>query len=223
MYFAAIVIGFIGSMHCFGMCGPLAMLIHGRSNTRLLTNRLLYNTGRISTYVILGALAGAIGEVVNVGGIQNVLSIAAGLLILFALIFPRWSTRLSPPIALLVGKVKLAIGKQIGNPSPTSAYMSGVFNGFLPCGMVYMALALAVLQGSWIKGVAFMFLFGLGTLPALLAAAYMGTYLKRIIPSWKKIQTVFLVLLASLMIGRGLWVDSDHHLISKDQAVECKN
>ena len=223
MLITALIIGFAGSLHCVGMCSPLAMLIGGPDKQKILLNRLLYNSGRVITYSFLGLLMGLIGEVVSFTGLQNVLSIGLGVFIILVLLFPRIEASLSPAVNAFLYRVKSGIGNRIRKSTPSSSFVTGLLNGLLPCGMVYMALALALIQNSLWTSIGFMAFFGLGTFPALLASVYFAHVIKKIIPvSWRRIQVTFFVLLAILMIGRGFQSDFGTHKVGADGITQCK-
>ncbi|MBL7856783.1 MAG: sulfite exporter TauE/SafE family protein [Cyclobacteriaceae bacterium] len=225
MLITALIIGFAGSLHCVGMCSPLAMLISGANKQRILINQLLYNAGRVITYSILGLFMGLIGVVVSFSGLQSMLSIGLGIFIILVVLFPRIEASLSPSLNLFLYRIKSGIGNRIKKSTCSSSVVTGILNGLLPCGMVYMALALAVIQDGLWSSVGFMTMFGLGTFPALLAAVYFASIIRKLIPvSWRRIQVTFFVLLAILMIGRGFQTDfSTHsHPVTVDGITECK-
>jgi len=205
-----LALGFLGSLHCVGMCGPIALALPGQQGSRLrvVAGRALYNGGRVITYGILGVAAGLIGEVVNFAEVQQVVSIAAGILILIVVLAP---TKLAHKIfpADAVGKLWAKIGRRTGglfrSQSLGALGLIGLLNGFLPCGLVYVALAGAVATGTLAGGSLFMILFGIGTVPIMIATAMLGplmgiklrTMLRRAVP-------VMATVLALLLIMRGL-------------------
>lgn len=219
MAVAAFIMGFVGSLHCVGMCGPLAMLIRGRGNA--IVNRLAYNSGRILTYACMGIVVGFAGEMVALQGWQQVLSIAAGMTILIIVIFPKVERYLSPPTGRLIANLKARLTEFISQPRLSAAFTTGVLNGFLPCGMVYTALVLASAQGSRWDGLLLMIFFGLGTVPALLAVAFSTEAMRRLTPSWRRIQVGLFVVVAALMIGRGFLGGHGLHFGHSD-VTECE-
>jgi uncharacterized protein len=211
MYLATFLLGLTGSLHCVGMCGPIAMMVNGSGNTGLLANRLLYNLGRTFTYVVMGIVVGLLGKIVQWGDLQGKVSIGVGILILLALMIPKIQTLFLPSISAVVVKLKHAFAVHLRSTRSSSAVLTGVLNGFLPCGLVYAGLAIALVQQTPVESGMVMMLFGLGTLPALLAAAYSWGAIKKIIPwSFQRIQTVMLIVVAVLMIWRGL--NAETHL-----------
>jgi len=206
----AFVVGLAGSLHCIGMCGPIAIALPFRDigRLRLLLGRVAYNVGRIITYSVLGLGAGLIGQTVNVSGYQQVLSIVLGALILLAVILPSRFGALITGAKLharLFEPFKRLWARLFGRDSVRALFVVGLLNGFLPCGLVYVALAGAVTTGSLYGGAVYMAVFGLGTFPVMFAMSLVGrllgtgfkTKLHRLVP-------VGAVVLAALFILRGL-------------------
>ena len=171
----AFLLGLVGSAHCAGMCGPLALALPPTGNTRLLflTGRVAYNFGRIATYALLGALFGLLGESLALAGFQRWLSLVAGSVILLGLVLsPRLIAGV--PLARSVGWLKTVLGKLLQRRAVSSLFGIGLLNGLLPCGLVYAACAGATASGSLITGIETMILFGLGTLPMMLVFSIVG-------------------------------------------------
>lgn len=206
IFWTAVVLGFMGSFHCVGMCGPIAMAV-GNSSQKFLTNKILYNIGRSITYALLGLIVGVIGFTFSLAGIQQAFSIFIGLMIILIAVSVKGSERwvsisfLATPVRWI--KSRLAFFLKRGGA--TAFFATGLVNGLLPCGMVYLALVAALgLQNPWM-GAAYMFFFGLGTIPLLLALMFSG----KLIPlkSRLKIQKVMPlvgVLVGLIFIFRGL-------------------
>ncbi len=170
MVWSGFLLGLLGSLHCVGMCGPLAMALPDPavSNTRFVFGRLLYNLGRAVTYAMMGLIFGLIGYGLHLTGIQQIVSIAIGVLILINAIpaFARINSHWQKPV---VSKLKAILAPMFQKTAASGLFIIGLLNGLLPCGFVYMGIAGAILTGSAIKGASFMFLFGLGTLPMMMA------------------------------------------------------
>ncbi|MBX2963858.1 MAG: sulfite exporter TauE/SafE family protein [Cyclobacteriaceae bacterium] len=208
MYVAALLLGFTGSLHCVGMCGPIASMIQGHAARNTIINRALYNLGRTTTYVFMGVIVGALGKIVQWGGIQGKVSIAVGVVILLILLLPKVQSIFLPGLSRFVLKLKGAFATHLTAKRPLSSWLTGVFNGFLPCGLVYGALAIALIQATPIESALVMFLFGLGTIPALLTVAFSWQAVRRMIPwSFQRIQTIMLIAVAVVMLWRGLSVE----------------
>jgi uncharacterized protein len=170
------ILGISSSLHCMGMCGPIAMAVpvNRKNNWTILSGVLQYNLGRVLTYAILGLLIGSIGLTINSFGVLQWLSIISGiLLILFA--WRRWfgdvfSKRFR--MLNLNGFVSTGIGKVLKSKFPIKLPLLGLLNGLLPCGMVYVALMNALLAGSQASSSLAMISFGLGTLPSMIAVGF---------------------------------------------------
>ncbi len=166
-FISAILLGLGGSIHCMGMCGPLAMAIPFSASARH-NNRspiLLYYTAKATGYGIMGGFVGLIGKGFQIMNWQQALSLIAGIFIIAWAIIPR--------IPLKKGKFLFA--RQFGHllqklqhdPKQHHYFLLGLLNSFLPCGLVYTALAVATTTSNVVPGFIFMFLFGIGTTPAL--------------------------------------------------------
>jgi sulfite exporter TauE/SafE len=203
---SAFILGLVGSLHCAGMCGPLALALprFGSARNTFLLGRLAYNAGRVSTYIILGVLFGVFGKGFSLAGAQRSLSIGLGIIILATLLCSRKRT-MSILFGRVVSSIKRPISHFLKTPAFSSLLILGSLNGLLPCGLVYVALATATTLGSPVAAGAFMLSFGLGTVPMMLAIALSGKpfqlslrlRLQPLIPA-----TIFL--LGTLLILRGL-------------------
>lgn len=166
----ALIIGFFGSFHCVGMCGPIAMAIPRQSSALLpLTfNAVLYNSGRILTYSLLGTFFGVVGVGFTVGGFQGVLSILLGIIIIAGVFFSRFFKKSGSSLFPRFNSwVTRAYGRLMRKESKPALFGMGFLNGLLPCPFVYSALAAAVLTESAVYSAGYMALFGLGTFPAM--------------------------------------------------------
>ncbi|MBF9141610.1 sulfite exporter TauE/SafE family protein [Hymenobacter properus] len=179
MLLAGFLFGLLGSFHCVGMCGAIALALPGQRSGfgQLLTGRLLYNLGRVSTYAALGAGAGLVGESLRLAGVQQGLSIASGVLILLLVAVPeRHTGRLAAALGLArpLTWVKTTLAGLFQHNSWPALYATGLLNGLLPCGLVYLALAGALSAPGVTGAAAYMACFGLGTLPLMLGLALSG-------------------------------------------------
>jgi hypothetical protein len=203
MGWTAFILGLAGSLHCAGMCGPLAMALphHGRGLGGYVFGRFLYQLGRITTYCLLGAAFGFLGRTLAFAGIQRWVSIAAGMLVLAGLFLagPVWRGK---PIVGWVDWIKARLAGLLRRRSQSTLWMLGMVNGLLPCGLVYVACAGAAAGDSVAGGVAQMAAFGLGTFPLMLAISLSGRAmpfgwrlrLQRLIPVSVGVVGVLLVL-----------------------------
>ena len=210
MYYTAFTIGLFGSLHCIGMCGPiaLAMPLHQRNQWHLVSNSLLYNFGRAITYGALGLMIGIIGEGIVIAGLQKWLSITTGIGILLVVFFSinlEKKVIVLPYLNRLYFWLKSNLGQLLKKRSKVSIFFTGLLNGLLPCGLVYLALASAISIGDLWSSALFMFAFGLGTMPLMLLFIYFGKkahHKYRTI--FQKMYPVFMTLLAFWFIYRGI-------------------
>ncbi len=175
----AFILGLVGSLHCAGMCGPLALAlpVTGRTRASFLAGRLAYNFGRIATYAFLGAVFGLLGHTIALAGLQRSLSITAGAAVLLGLIASSRRV-LSLAGARAVGRLRSAFGPLLQRRTVPALFALGLLNGLLPCGLVYVACAGAVAAGSVPAAFLSMVAFGLGTTPMMLAAGLLGAKLQ---------------------------------------------
>jgi len=225
----ALMLGIGGSLHCVGMCGPLMFgaLLNRNGATISIRQFLLYHIGRIGIYAAWGLLFGLIGTSARWFGMQQHISLAMGIAILVVLLitqfFPGVEGKLSGnPLSNFIGKKMIPY---LHSKIPASAFMGGLLNGMLPCGLVYIALAGASAVQDPIKGSLFMVYFGIGTLPLLAALLMLGKSLQLTI---KKNMTRWYPALiggmAVLLILRGLDKGnmlSPSLLPGKNAAVHC--
>ncbi len=208
MIFSGFIIGLLGSLHCVGMCGPIALAlpIAGNSKIQLVTSRLLYNLGRILTYAFFGLIFGLIGDRIQLFGLQQIVSIILGSLIILRLIIPqKYSFIKINFVQQAVAKLKQEFSRMFGKNSMKSLFIIGLLNGFLPCGFVYVGIAGAIATGDALQGAGFMALFGLGTLPIMFAASLFSSLLSiKARLNFRKAIPVFSFIIGILFIMRGL-------------------
>lgn len=180
---AAISLGILGSFHCIGMCGPIALAlpIHQYSPIKKYLGIFLYNLGRVATYTFLGLLFGLLGQSFFLGGFQQILSITIGILLLLSVILTNLKTVNTAKglgfIYSFINSVKLQLGNLFNKKGLHFLFFIGLLNGFLPCGLVYLGVAGAIATGHYIKGAEFMFYFGIGTVPVMYAVAFFGQFI----------------------------------------------
>ena len=210
MLWTALTLGVFGSLHCFGMCGPIALALpyQNQSKWQAISKILLYNFGRITTYILLGIVIGLVSKGVFLANMQTYVSIGLGVaLLIIALFSIKIETKLLQ--SRLFGRWYLQLKVRLGlllksNTHPTF-YKIGLLNGFLPCGLVYMAIVGAITMNDVGKSVLYMAFFGLGTVPLMLATAIAGQVFSfKFRQRLTKLYPVFFVLFAVLLIMRGL-------------------
>ena len=207
---AAFVIGLFGSLHCIGMCGPIAIAlpVPNSGNLSFFTGRVLYNLGRVVTYSFLGAVLGLVGGRIVLADAQQVVSIILGAVIVIAMLLPQKYKNYFAQHAFtqkLAQPLKSNIGVLFKNGTFSAMFLIGILNGFLPCGFVYIGLAGSIASGDAISGAAVMILFGLGTVPAMFAASVFGKFINLgIRTKLRKAIPVLAILLAAVFILRGM-------------------
>lgn len=226
-FLTAFTIGIMGSSHCVGMCGPLALAIPLNNHQKFyrLLGILNYFLGKTLTYGILGLFSGMLAKVINVAGFQQYLSIFAGVSILVILVFNRKkqsNTFLSKLNHRWLLTVKTYFGKFIHHKNLLSAFFIGLINGLLPCGLVYIALAGSIGAGGWWQSVLYMMLFGISSMPLLMLLMLFKYRLQATLGKYfNKTTQVFTVAIALLLIVRGLNLGIPY--ISPKQYTEQKN
>ncbi len=207
---AALSIGFLGSFHCVGMCGPIALALPlpKSSNINFIFGRIVYNLGRIISYAVMGFIFGWLGQKISLWGFQQFLSILLGIAIILFIIMPRRVKDMLlafSPVQKIISPLKISIGKLFKQKSLPSFLLIGVLNGFLPCGFVYMGLAGAIAVANPVTGMLVMTFFGLGTFPAMFAISVFGKFINLSFrQKLRKITPVFAILFAVIFIFRGL-------------------
>jgi sulfite exporter TauE/SafE len=192
------------------MCGPIAfMLPVDRSNSfKKVSQITIYHIGRLLAYSIIGLVFGLVGKSLYIFGIQQQLSIIIGVLMIIVVLLPHKiiaKYNLSKPLYKLISKVKTSLGKALKKKTADTFLTIGFLNGFLPCGLVYMAVFGAVATGSLWEGSLYMVLFGLGTIPLMTSAIYLGKFLNSTVKQRiQKAIPVFVVAIGVLFILRGL-------------------
>ena len=192
------------------MCGPIAFVLPVNKDNKLQTalGTALYHFGRILSYGIIGLLFGLLGKGLYLAGFQQRLSILIGVVMILIVLIPTKflnQFHLTRPLYKLIGKVKYRLGLYLKKSSLKALFSIGFFNGFLPCGLVYMALLGAISTGELLDGATYMIVFGLGTIPLMTGAVYLGNFLK--VSVRNKIQKaipIFVIIIGLLFIVRGM-------------------
>jgi hypothetical protein len=176
MLWTALVLGLAGSLHCAGMCGPLALALPagGGGRARFVAGRLAYNGGRLATYAALGAALGLAGRSLALAGVQRGVSVAAGLLLIAGVWLLPHAAGAAGPAWRVVGWLKRALAGLLRRPGLPALGLLGLLNGLLPCGLVYAAGAASLAAGGAGAGALYMVVFGLGTVPMMLGLGLGG-------------------------------------------------
>lgn len=210
MLWSAFILGLLGSLHCVGMCGPIAfMLPVDQSNSlKKATQITTYHMGRIIAYSLIGLFFGLVGKSLYIFGLQQQLSIIIGILMIVVVLIPVNTFdkyNVSKPIFKIISKIKSSLGAALKKKTADTFLTIGFLNGFLPCGLVYMGVFAAIaMQNMWQSSI-YMALFGLGTIPLMTSAIYFGKFINTQVK--QRIQRaipVFVILIGLLFIIRGL-------------------
>lgn len=222
LFFTMFATGFtVGFGHCIGMCGPIAASFTFNLKEKNKTfPHLFYNSGRLTTYTLLGGAIGATGSTIKtvsqMAGLQNVIMIAAGMMIIvmglgmtgYLSKLTGFQENFSPK-----GMISKGFSKLRAVQSPFIYYPTGLLLGFLPCGSIFTALFIAARAGmesgspqeSFLMGAGLMFFFGLGTVPALLLVAKLSDL--RWLRSREviyKIGSIFMISIGIYFVIRGI-------------------
>jgi uncharacterized protein len=205
IFLIALTTGLFSSLHCIGMCGPLALALPtGRfSKRKAIFAKLLYNFGRISTYSFLGLIFGFIGEKIALFQFQQTFSIILGITFLIFIFKHKLLT--FNQLGFINQFLRTKFKQFFNSNQLQNFYFIGIINGFLPCAMIYLALTGAVVSASPIEGMIYMAIFGLGTSPAMFLLVHFAGILKNknsII--LRKTTSIYSLLFAVLLIVRGL-------------------
>ncbi|MFZ4401288.1 MAG: sulfite exporter TauE/SafE family protein [Bacteroidales bacterium] len=219
--FAGFILGLAGSLHCAGMCGPIALNLplRGITFTERFLSGILYNLGRTLMYGLMGAIFGSIGQGLMMLGIQRWVSITMGSLLIVSVLAPFMIKKIHfKRFDLFTGFVRKSIQKLFSIRSYKSLFLIGMLNSLLPCGLVYMAIIGAIATGSILSGSLYLILFGLGTIPMMLTISLIGNALTLNVRNLlNKLIPYVVVLIGVLFILRGLCLGIPYISPSKEK------
>jgi sulfite exporter TauE/SafE len=225
---SAFALGFASGFHCVGMCGPIALSM-GLSKNQAINFHLqnfTYNFGRIITYSFMGAVLGFVGEGFHIAGFQQILSIIVGILLIVMSFFSFGGGDFAAKIPFLTKKflyIKIFLAGFLQKVDYKSRFLTGILNGFLPCGMVYMALTASIAAGGIWQGALFMTIFGLGTFPFMFFVVILGNLMTTAFRlKILKIIPIMMIILGSLFILRGLEIGIPY-ISPKKESLEIHN
>lgn len=210
LYLLALTTGIIGSIHCIGMCGPIAVALPlgKKSWPARILGSLTYNSGRVITYGILGGLFGLFGQGIELAGLQQWASIGIGIAMLVSVIFPvlfREKITIDKILTGYASRLITNFRRYFSKSSISSLFIIGILNGLLPCGLVYIAIAGALSSGNIQNGILYMVLFGIGTIPVMFIIPVAGHLIGRgLRKKFRGVVTTFIVVLGIIFILRGL-------------------
>ncbi|GAA5103146.1 sulfite exporter TauE/SafE family protein [Wohlfahrtiimonas larvae] len=215
---AVFVVGFNGSLHCFGMCGPvvgiLGMNTEAKGNGRKIGAALCYNLGRITTYMLLGVIAMLLSVAMkDLKPLQIVIRYFAGIVMLFVALqligFPQFLAFIEKPMSKLSRPISKLTRKFFPIKSFFGAYIAGLAWGLLPCGMVYMAFAMSLGAENAVTAPLVMLFFGLGTLPMMITLSISGNFFGSFFssPKARKLAGLIVLLMTVFYMGSMLMND----------------
>lgn len=223
--YMAFTMGLMSSFHCIGMCGPIALALPIQKGNRFqqLAGLLLYNFGRAFTYSSLGIIIGTIGSSLAWIGYFRYLSIFAGILMLTYVFWPsQMDAHFRPPLfwQRAVHFVKNKMSKMLQSRTMYGWLLLGIFNGLLPCGMVYLALVSSMATGSMVGSGIYMLLFGIGTLPMMMAVGFFKQWFTPGLRTYIRKLTPFVIAAAGVwLVMRGLLIQYPVTASTPSQAV----
>ncbi|MEK6782413.1 MAG: sulfite exporter TauE/SafE family protein [Bacteroidota bacterium] len=220
MIITALLIGLAGSLHCLGMCSPLIMAATAKKP--FITQKIVYNVGRIVTYGVLGSITATVGTIIHFSVYQQVLSFLMGsilLLIAFGGLSGIKIPIVSAGIIQFTSWLKREFGSFLQHKGSFSSIMLGMLNGLLPCGLTYLAMMYCLSLDSWWEGFVFMFFFGLGTWPVMLGIpGLLGISSGFLSRNLSRVTTLLLVVSGCLLIGRSVF--SHNHIENRKSQIE---
>ena len=234
MIWSGFILGFLGSFHCVGMCGPIAFMlpVNHENRTEKAVQISFYHIGRLISYALIGILFGLLGRSFDIFGLQQQLSIVIGI-IMIILVFVRYFSGMNftllKPLYKLVSQLKSAMGTTFKKKSLDAFLTMGFLNGLLPCGLVYMALFGALGTAGAYDGAIYMLFFGLGTVPLMTATVYLKDFLSvKVKTRMRKAVPIMVIGIGILFIIKGLGLGIPYlspqqiYLLNGSQ-IECHN
>ncbi|MCP4802491.1 MAG: sulfite exporter TauE/SafE family protein [Bacteroidetes bacterium] len=210
MLWSAFIFGLLGSLHCIGMCGPIAFMLplDRSSHLKKVIQLSSYHLGRLVAYSLIGMGIGVIGKSFHLFGLQQYISIFIGCIMIVMVIIPsKYSNKysFSNPTFKLIAKVKTTLGQTLKKKTSDTFLTIGFLNGFLPCGLVYMAVFASLSMTEIFLSSLYMVLFGLGTIPLMTTVIYVGNVINTSVKQRiKNIIPFFVFIIGILFILRGM-------------------
>ncbi len=210
MLISGFILGLMGSLHCVGMCGPIAFMlpVDRENNFNKGFQITLYHIGRILAYTSIGLLIGALGRGLNLFGIQQQISIFIGILMILVIVLPyfiSFKKGASNLYSKYLLKIRSGMGQLFKKRSADAFLTMGFLNGYLPCGLVYLGVLGALAMESLWTSAIYMVLFGIGTVPLMTITVYLGNFLNaKARKKIKQLIPVAVVIIGVLFILRGL-------------------
>jgi sulfite exporter TauE/SafE len=204
----AFLLGLMGSFHCVGMCGPIALSLplRGETAVKRMWGSSLWSLGRMVTYAIFGALFGLIGAGFKLLGYQQIISITVGSLMILSVFLPALFKKCNFSGLLSVfNPIRRGMQRLLKEKNKQALFLIGIFNGLLPCGLVYLAVAGAIGTADVFSAIMYMVLFGLGTFPMLLVISLLGNVIGQTVRKQiNQVVPIVIILIGIVFIMRGL-------------------
>lgn len=210
MLYSAFLLGLISSLHCVGMCGPIALsLPYTRvQRWKIVQESLLYNFGRITTYAVLGLLLGTFGKGIAMVGYSQWISIGLGVILIGMALYKTGIQQVESAFNGIIGAtIRKGFNKTM--KMKNGFFLLGMLNGMLPCGIVFYALAASLLTFQTWNGALYMAIFGLGTMPLMLLTVVGAQFFQKAsIRRWNKLIPAYQFALGAFLIYRAFLVDA---------------
>ena len=208
MLWSAFILGLAGSLHCVGMCGPIALLIPTGNGQQKNLSITLYHLGKLLTYTIIGALFGLIVAGLYNYNIQSTLTIISGILLLVFAFIPKVLNLVEKngyKVFNGIIKFKNRLAKALNKNKTEYSFYIGFLNGFIPCAMVYSAAIVALSQKTFMNSIVFMIFFGLGTIPLLTVFYFTANRLKKSLTKYAtNFRMVSFIIVGLFLVWRGI-------------------
>lgn len=223
----AFILGLAGSLHCVGMCGPIALMVPGSGTASdRLSRTFAYNAGRILMYALAGLIFGFVGKGLFVAGWQQMISVAFGILLIAAVLFPALMKKWKPNARWfsVMNRLKSKLFPLLKMQSAGGSFVVGILNALLPCGLIYTAIAGAILSGTPLNAAKYMAIFGSGTAIVMVLLSMSGSLLiQKYRLQLRKTVPVLLFTMGLIFILRGMNLGIPYlsPKMEKDQAVKC--
>ncbi len=204
---SAFAVGLLGSLHCVGMCGPLAVAVGASGRERPAARLSLWVSGKALTYAGLGVVAGTVGAAVGSPELGTrpmaALAVTAGVLMILLGFRGLW--RQAVPATGSGGPLTTLLGAVLGRPGPWVPLVAGMLTGLLPCGLVYAMTAQSLAVASPLWGAVIMLSFGIGTAPSLLGTGLLSGMLRgRARRAGEVVAALAVVVMGSTVVWRGI-------------------
>jgi sulfite exporter TauE/SafE len=204
------VVGVLTSLHCIAMCGGINLsqcisykTENDNSKFSKFKPSLMYNTGRVISYTIIGGVVGAIGSAVSFSGsVKGIVAIISGV---FMMIMGLNTLNIFPWLRKINPRMPKIFTNKIHNGSNKGPFYVGLLNGLMPCGPLQAMQLYALGTGSFTAGSISMFLFSLGTVPLMFGFGAISTLLsKKFTYKMMKVSAILVMVLGIIMMNRGL-------------------